>query len=90
MSVLTYVLLSWVWAIAQILHDFGGNPRGGHPVSTEFLALRAPLVWEPRSQRGLRVPNNSSVAGSHRPRSDRPHPPGNGDITRQGNLTCNE
>jgi hypothetical protein len=30
---LTYVLLSWVWLIARILHDlFGGKPRGGHPV----------------------------------------------------------
>ena len=33
--VLTYVLLSWVWLIARILHDLGGKPRGGHPVSTE-------------------------------------------------------
>jgi hypothetical protein len=32
--VLTYLLLSWVWLIARILHDIGGNPRGGHPVST--------------------------------------------------------
>jgi hypothetical protein len=33
---LTYVLLSWVWLIARILHDlFGGTPRGGHPVATE-------------------------------------------------------
>jgi hypothetical protein len=32
--VLTYVLLSWVWLIARILHDLlGGTPRGGHPVS---------------------------------------------------------
>jgi hypothetical protein len=31
---LTYVLLSWVWLIARILHDLlGGTPRGGHPVS---------------------------------------------------------
>lgn len=31
---LTYVLLTWVWLLARILHDFsGGNPRGGHPVS---------------------------------------------------------
>ena len=29
---LTYVLLSWVWLIARILHDLGGRPRGGHPV----------------------------------------------------------
>jgi hypothetical protein len=29
---LTYVLLSWVWLIARILHDLlGGTPRGGHP-----------------------------------------------------------
>ena len=32
---MTYLLLSWVWLIARILHDIGGNPRGGHPVSTE-------------------------------------------------------
>ena len=32
---LTYVLLSWVWLIARILHDIGGNPRGGHPVSAK-------------------------------------------------------
>ena len=34
--VLTYVLLSWVWLIARILHDLlGGTPRGGHPATTE-------------------------------------------------------
>ena len=33
--VMTYLLLSWVWLIARILHDIGGNPRGGHPISTE-------------------------------------------------------
>jgi hypothetical protein len=34
--VLTYLLVSWVWLIARILHDlFGGNPRGGHPITTE-------------------------------------------------------
>jgi len=32
---LTYLLLSWVWLIARILHDIGGTPRGGHPVSTK-------------------------------------------------------
>ena len=32
---LTYLLLSWVWLIARVLHDIGGNPRGGHPVSAE-------------------------------------------------------
>jgi hypothetical protein len=32
---LTYVLLSWVWLIARILHDIGGTPRGGHPVSAK-------------------------------------------------------
>ncbi len=33
---LTYVLLSWVWLIARILHDLlGGTPRGGHPVATK-------------------------------------------------------
>jgi len=33
--VMTYLLLSWVWLIARIVQDIGGNPRGGHPVSTE-------------------------------------------------------
>jgi hypothetical protein len=34
--ILTYLLLSWVWLVARILHDLhGGTPRGGHPVSTE-------------------------------------------------------
>jgi hypothetical protein len=32
---LTYLLLSWVWLIARVLHDIGGTPRGGHPVSTK-------------------------------------------------------
>lgn len=33
---LTYMLLSWVWLVARILHDlFGGTPRGGHPVGAE-------------------------------------------------------
>jgi hypothetical protein len=33
---LTYLLLSWVWLIARILHDLhGGTPRGGHPVGSE-------------------------------------------------------
>jgi hypothetical protein len=32
---MTYVLLSWAWLIGRILHDLGGTPRGGHPVSTE-------------------------------------------------------
>jgi hypothetical protein len=33
---LTYLLLSWVWLLARILHDIsGGTPRGGHPVSSE-------------------------------------------------------
>lgn len=32
---LTYLLLSWVWLIARVLHDVLGGPRGGHPVSTE-------------------------------------------------------
>jgi hypothetical protein len=32
---LTYVLLSWVWLIARVLHDLlGVTPRGGHPVTT--------------------------------------------------------
>lgn len=29
---LTYLLLSWVWLLARILHDLLGGPRGGHPV----------------------------------------------------------
>lgn len=34
--VLTYLLLSWVWLLARILHDlFGGTPRGGHPVTSK-------------------------------------------------------
>jgi len=33
--VMTYLLLSWVWLIARIIQDIGGNPRGGHPASTE-------------------------------------------------------
>ena len=33
---LTYVLLSWIWLIARILHDLlGGTPRGGHPAATD-------------------------------------------------------
>ena len=33
---MTYMLLSWVWLIARILHDLlGGSPRGGHPVSAK-------------------------------------------------------
>jgi len=32
-TALTYLLLSWVWLIAGILHDLLGGPRGGHPVS---------------------------------------------------------
>ena len=32
---LTYLLLSWVWLLARVLHDIGGKPRGGHPVSTK-------------------------------------------------------
>ena len=35
MPSLTYLLLSWVWLIAQILHGIGSNPRGGHPVSAK-------------------------------------------------------
>jgi hypothetical protein len=31
---LTYVLLSWVWLIARILHDLLGGPRGGLPAPT--------------------------------------------------------
>jgi hypothetical protein len=33
---LTYVLLTWIWLLARILHDLsGGNPRSGHPVSAK-------------------------------------------------------
>jgi hypothetical protein len=33
---LTWMLLTWVWLLARILHDLGGGtPRGGHPVSNE-------------------------------------------------------
>lgn len=33
---LTWMLLTWVWLLARILHDLGGRtPRGGHPVSSE-------------------------------------------------------
>jgi hypothetical protein len=32
-SLLTYLLLSWVWLIARILQDLLRGPRGGHPVS---------------------------------------------------------
>jgi hypothetical protein len=32
---LTYLLLSWVWLLARILHDLHGGPRGGHPAATE-------------------------------------------------------
>jgi hypothetical protein len=32
---LTYLLLSWVWLIARILHDLLRGPRGGHPVSAK-------------------------------------------------------
>jgi hypothetical protein len=35
-ATLTYLLLSWIWLIARILHDLlGGKPPGGHPVSSE-------------------------------------------------------
>lgn len=34
---LTYLLLSWVWLIARILHDLGGTPRGGHPATNKSL-----------------------------------------------------
>jgi hypothetical protein len=33
---LTYLLLSWLWLIARVLHElFDGTPRGGHPVSAK-------------------------------------------------------
>ena len=32
---LTYLLLTWVWLLARILHELGGGtPRGGHPASS--------------------------------------------------------
>jgi hypothetical protein len=31
--ILTYVLLTWVWLLARILHDLRGGPRGGHPAT---------------------------------------------------------
>jgi ABC-type spermidine/putrescine transport system permease subunit II len=35
MASMTYLLLTWVWLIARVLHDlFGGTPRGGHPAAT--------------------------------------------------------
>jgi hypothetical protein len=34
-ATLTYLLLSWVWLLARILHDLFGGPRGGHPVANE-------------------------------------------------------
>lgn len=35
MASMTYLLLTWVWLIARILHDLlGGTPRGGHPAAT--------------------------------------------------------
>jgi hypothetical protein len=32
---LTYLLLSWVWLLARILHSLFGGPRGGHPAATD-------------------------------------------------------
>jgi hypothetical protein len=33
--ILTYLLLTWLWLLARILHHLrGGTPRGGHLVST--------------------------------------------------------
>jgi hypothetical protein len=51
---LTYLLLSWVWLIARILQDIGGNPRGGHPVSTE-AKLHDFQDSETRGEHGLRT-----------------------------------
>lgn len=35
---LAYLLLSWVWLVARIVHDlFGGTPRGGHPASSKTV-----------------------------------------------------
>ena len=31
---LTYVLVSWVWLLARIVHDLFCGPRGGHPIQT--------------------------------------------------------
>jgi hypothetical protein len=32
---LTYLLVSWIWLLARILHGLFGGPRGGHPVATD-------------------------------------------------------
>jgi hypothetical protein len=32
---LTYLLVSWVWLLARILHDLFGGPSGGHRVATD-------------------------------------------------------
>ena len=32
---LTYLLLSWIWLIARVLHEVFRGPRGGHPAATE-------------------------------------------------------
>ena len=29
--IFTYLLLSWIWLVARLVHDLGGKPRGGHP-----------------------------------------------------------
>ena len=31
---LTYLLLSWIWLIGQILQELFRGPRGGHPITT--------------------------------------------------------
>jgi hypothetical protein len=34
-ATLTYLLLTWVWLVARILHDLSGTPRGGHPATSD-------------------------------------------------------
>ena len=34
-SALTYLLLSWIWLLARILHDLRGGPSSGHTVSAK-------------------------------------------------------
>jgi hypothetical protein len=48
---LTYLLLSWVWLIARILHDIGGNPRGGTrppPSPRRSISTRSALTQSRR------------------------------------------
>ena len=34
-TLLTYVLVSWLWLMGRIIELSGGNPRGGHPATDE-------------------------------------------------------